>query len=127
MARADTAPTLAALEARLVARAVESRDVPPAIARKAGAATRRAFSSVRTFDRSVTRRAEAYFGAVVRRSLVRSRTSPAATGRFIIDAVVSDLVGAGRAPEAVWDELQRAWRDKVPGEVLEEYRQRLCA
>lgn len=108
-------------------RAVEVDGISPEIAEKAARATLRAFCSLETPDSFAARRVSAYFAAVVRRALVRTVTSPRATARFIIDSVVNDLTRSGREPEAVWDELERAWCDKVPHDVLEEYRKRLCA
>lgn len=120
-------PTVSALIERARARCMESKGVPPEIAEKAARATFRTFGTLDSLDSLTVRRIEAYFSAVVRRTLIRTRTAPGATARFVIDAVVSDLAQSGRDPRAVWDELHRSWRDKVPGEVLEEYRQRLCA
>jgi len=87
-------------------RAIDGADVPPALAR---------------------RRAEAYFWAVVRRRLVRLSAPSEATARFVLGAVVEDLLASGRGTADVWDELERGWGDKVPRDVLEEFRLRMCA
>lgn len=127
MARSRTLAAVCALIEGIRVRSIEVGGVSPEIAEKASRATRRAFCSIETLDSFAARRVSAYFAAVVRRALVRTTSSPYATARFIIDSVVNDLTDSGRDPDAVWDELQRAWCDKVPHDVLEEYRQRLCA
>jgi hypothetical protein len=72
------------------------------------------------------RRLEAYFAAVLKRQLIRRRASPRATARLVIASVVADLESAGRDAHDIWGELDRGWRDRIPCEVLEEYRLRLC-
>jgi hypothetical protein len=75
---------------------------------------------------SLCRRAEAYFSAVVRRRTVRGSAGPRATARLIASAVVEDLLETGRDGATVWRELERGWSERLPEDVLEEYRLRLC-
>lgn len=75
----------------------------------------------------LSRRAEAYFWAVVRRTLVRRRTDPHVTARFVLEAVVEDLRASGRDDAAVWGEIEHAWAAGLPAPLLEEYRLRLSA
>ena len=72
------------------------------------------------------RRAEAYYAAVVRRRTVRGSAGPRAAARFVLTAVVADLREAGRDGLAIWQELERGWGERMPADVLEEYRLRLC-
>lgn len=72
------------------------------------------------------RRAEAYFHAVVRRRTVRGGAGPRASARFVAAAVVADLRESGRDGSAIWLELERGWRNRIPADLLEEYRLRLC-
>jgi len=107
--------------------ALEHRGVPDDVVAHAKAATLVAFRDAEGDAQSVRARSQSYFWKVVRRRVIRRRAPSAASARFVIEAVVADLVQAGRDPVSVWSELQRGWGDKVPGEVLEEYRSRLCA
>jgi len=106
----------------------ETRGVPADIADQAADATTSAMhrSGVRR-KRDLLSRADTYFWTVVRNRLIRRRSESPATAWFILAAVVADLEHAGRDSMDVWAELQRAWSDKVPPDVLEEYRLRLCA
>jgi hypothetical protein len=111
----------------LVARAVQS-GLPLSVAEKARCATRRALQ-VPPNGRAtafVRRRAEAYFSAVVQRSVVRGSAGPEAAARLVAAAVVADLREAGRDESAIWRELEDGWSARLPGDVLEEYRLRLC-
>lgn len=72
------------------------------------------------------RRAEAYYRAVVRRRTVRGGAGPRASARFVAAAVVADLRESGRDGTAIWMELERGWHDRIPPDLLEEYRLRLC-
>jgi len=107
--------------------AAMARDVPAEVAEAARRATAR---GVRPPDGPATpqtrRRVEAYFSAVVRRRVVRRNIAPRASARFVVASVVEDLRSTGRSGIDIWDELQRGWAQRIPGEVLEEYRLRLC-
>jgi hypothetical protein len=104
-----------------------ARDISPQVAAEARRATEH---GVRVPAGSVTpqtrRRAEAYFTAVVRRKSVRRQGSPRAAARFVVATVVEDLRSSGRSGADIWDELERGWSQRVPVDVLEEYRLRLC-
>lgn len=124
--REDSSSPLAQYLDTLVREAV-TRDVPPAIVREACDATMRAMRApAGPLTPQTRRRAEAYFGAVVRRRVVRRRQSPRAAARFVVAAVVEDLRSTGRSGADIWDELERGWAQRVPSDVLEEYRLRLC-
>jgi hypothetical protein len=122
----STAPTLCQLIDELVWEAT-GRDVPPQVAEEARRATTR---GVRAPSGPVTphtrRRVETYFSAVVRRRVVRRSCAPRAAARFVVASVVDDLRSTGRTGADIWDELQRGWAQRIPGDVLEEYRLRLC-
>jgi hypothetical protein len=112
--------------ARLVADALR-RDVPESVAEEARAATRLAVSGDGGPAKAhVRRRASAYFSAVVRHRLWRRDSPPRATARLVIESVVADLRAAGRCGADIWDELQRGWTQRVPSDVLDEYRAQLC-
>ena len=103
-----------------VALLVESsiRDgVPAEIARDAGCRTLRAVGDTPTWA-TAAKRADGYFWAVVRRTLVRQRRGTDVTARFVLAAVVDDLLESGRDGHEVWAELERGWSDKVPRDVL---------
>jgi hypothetical protein len=103
-------------------------DIPRHVAEQARDATARALNvepSARTTI-ALQRRAEAYFSACVRRAAVRGGAGPRAVARLVAAAVVQDLLEAGRDGAAVWRELERGWSERLPGDVLEEYRLRLC-
>ncbi len=102
-------------------------DVPAGIALYAARATLRALESRRLEAVRAPRRRSDYFWAVVRRRLVAVGGSSIASARLVLSAVVEDLTMAGRDSRAVWREIERGWGDRVPPEVLEEYRVRLCA
>lgn len=125
MARPITANRVDALVEQLVVEAVSQEGVPGDVAGYAAAATVSAFRGAGT--RGIRRRARAYFRAVVRRRLLREHAGTPAAARIVVDSVVADLMESGRAPLDVWDELARGWSDKLPCEVMEEYRQALCA
>lgn len=72
-------------------------------------------------------RAKAYFFAVVRRKLARSRGCNTASARLVADSVVTDLLAEGRQAAEVLEELERGWSGTIPETVIEEYRVRLCA
>jgi len=101
--------------------------VDPAVVEKARCATGRALAGATGNEDWLAARVEGYFWAVVRRTLVRRRTDPQSTARFVLAAVVEDLTASGRDNAAVWQEIERGWSDRVPVHVLEEYRMRLSA
>jgi hypothetical protein len=115
----------------LLAQLVEdsaSRDIPRTVAESAAQATSRA---LRLPDGALSpqsyRRVRAYFSAVVRRRVVSSRrNSPRAVARFMVASIVEDLRSTGRDGVDIWDELTRGWAEKVPSDILEEYRLELC-
>ena len=103
------------------------RDISPEVAEEARRATAR---GLRVPDGPLTqqtrRRAEAYFSAVVRRRAVRPGGSKRSAARFVVASVVEDLRLSGRSGRDIWSELERGWSSTMPGDVLEEYRLRLC-
>jgi len=107
-------------------RALE-RGVSLQVVDEAVRATRAVLTHATGNDRWVRSRAEGYFWAVIRRTLVRRRTDKHVTARFVLAAVVEDLAASGRDNAAVWDEIERGWSGSVPCAVLEEYRLRLSA
>jgi hypothetical protein len=104
------------------------RDIASDVTAEARRATARALnrSAARIWGPADERRAAAYFSAVVRRMAVRRGQPARGAARFVIATIVEDLRASGRDGEAIWDQLQRGWGDSVPGDVLEEYRLRLC-
>jgi len=103
------------------------RDVSPEAAQSARAATERGLRLPSgPLSAAGTRRAEAYFTAVLRRQAVRRGQPARGAARFVVAAVVEDLRASGRDGKAIWDQLNRGWSDSVPQDVLEEYRLRLC-
>jgi hypothetical protein len=125
MARSVSGHRIDAIVLDLAAGVVAHQGVPTEVARYAAAATTDALRDAGM--RGLRRRAEAYFGTVVRRRLLRRHAGTVAAARVVVDSVVADLVQSGRSPQDVWDELTRGWGDKLPGEVMEEYRQLLSA
>lgn len=111
----------------LVARA-QRDDVPSHIAQRARLATARALRVNLAAHATIAlqRRAEAYFSACVRRDTVRGAAGPRAAARLVAAAVVEDLLEAGRDGAAAWRELERGWSERLPDDLLEEYRLRLC-
>jgi hypothetical protein len=122
------ATTLAAMLDGLEAQAI-SRDISVEVARAARSATQRSLSRsvAEPLNPVDERRVEAYFSAVVRRRAVRRGQPARGAARIVVAAVVEDLRESGRDGAAIWDQLQRGWSDSVPGDVLEEYRLRLCS
>lgn len=117
---------LTVVVAALVRRSVERLDVPEQLAQEAARATLRALSGQEGHPR-LSARADAYFTAVVRRKLLKSRTRSRAVSRLLAASVVEDMRESGRGPQEVYSELERGWGDSIPADVLEEYRARLCA
>jgi hypothetical protein len=111
----------------LVARARRD-DIPPLVAERARQATARALRSEPDAPAgfSLSNRAEAYFTACVRRATVRGGAGPRAAARMVAAAVVADLLDAGRDGAAAWSELERGWSERLPEDLLEEFRLRLC-
>lgn len=99
--------------------------VAPEAAEYAAATTLRALGD--TEGPGLERRARAYFRAVARRRTVRAAGSSAAAARLIARSVVEDLVESGRTLDEAWEEIVRGWSDKLPDEVIEEYRSARCA
>jgi hypothetical protein len=129
METCTTAPsqTLEGVLDRLVVQAV-ARDASPRTAQEARMATSRLMRQAVAGELSASeqRRAEAYFSAVVRRRALRRGEPPRGAARVVVAAVVEDLRASGRDSEAIWNQLQRGWADEIPGDLLEEYRLRLC-
>ena len=127
MIRTIRTENLAGLLEALV-RSAEQTEVPRDIAKDSARATILGLGldpgSIPTAQ--TRRRVEAYFRAVLRRQVVCRRTAPRATARLVVASVVADLESAGRDAREIWSELDRGWRDRIPVEVLEEYRLRLC-
>lgn len=111
----------------LVMRAIAS-DIPPTLAREVAAITFRALAlqPCQRASRKDCRRLEAYFAEVVRRRTVRGSAGSRAVARLVAAAVVEDLRRSGRDGLAVFDQLRRGWSERLPADVLEEYRVRLC-
>ena len=105
---------------------LEAQGIPAEVADYAVQATERA---VRRNGRSLhdTRALRAYFRKVVERRLVRHHGGTCAAARVVAGCVLADLVDSGRSPEEAFAELSRGWGSELPGSVLEELRQRLCA
>jgi len=127
MADRQVSVTVADVMADLESQARE-QDIPADLAREIAAGTVRALGlqqwrQATTRDR---RRAEAYFAEVVRRRTVRGSAGSRAVSRMVAAAVVEDLRQTGRDGRAVFDQLTRGWSDRIPADVLEEYRLRLC-
>lgn len=72
-------------------------------------------------------RVERYFAAVVRRRLVRSAAGSTAAVNIVVESLVEDLRASGRDDQAIADELERGWADRLPTDVIEQWRSRLCA
>jgi hypothetical protein len=105
------------------------RDVPAQVFDHARVATLRALGldPARTCAPECRRRIEAYYWAVVRRQVLRGGVAPRAAARLLAASVVADLKSAGREGTDIWRELEQGWAGRLPGDVLEEYRARLCA
>jgi hypothetical protein len=128
MASRRLTATTAQVLGRLVA-AAGRRDVPILVAEEARAVTARtlALDASSPCGGSHRRRVEAYFWAVVKRRVLRAGVAPHAAARLLAASVVEDLKSAGRDGSAIWRELELGFAGRLPDEVLEEYRLRLCA
>ena len=111
----------------LVVRA-QHNDIPTHVAQRARHATARALrvDPAARITTSLQRRAEAYFSACLRRDAVRGAAGPRAAARLVALAVVEDLLEAGRDGVTAWRELERGWGERLPDDLLEEFRLRLC-
>ncbi len=112
---------------RLVGKAIRSH-IPRSVADDARRATQRALgvATDAVASTKMRSRAEAYFSAVVRRSVVRGEAGPGAAARLVAAAVVADLREGGRDEPAIWRELEHGWGARLPRDLLEEYRLSLC-
>lgn len=72
------------------------------------------------------RRITAYFREVVRRRTMCGAAGSRAVARVIAQTVVEDLQATGRDGRSVFDHLWRGWSERIPRDVLEEYRATLC-
>jgi len=115
-----------ALVDRLFSRAVVQGVAPEAADRARRATLRGVKIPSGPISPQTCRRAEAYFSAVVQRSAVRRSASPRAAARFVVASVVQDLRSAGRSGTDIWRELEVGWAQRIPGDLLEEYRLELC-
>ena len=126
MGQTPSVSSFSGLLSHLAAQAI-ARDVTPEVAEEARRATERGVRvPAGPVSPQTQRRAEAYFSAVIRRRAVRRHGSARAAARFVVASVVEDLRSTGRSGADIWDELERGWSQRVPGDVLEEYRLRLC-
>lgn len=127
MGRPTGTDTFSDVLSHLVARA-QRDDIPLHVAQRARLATASALrvNPTATATTATQRRAEAYFSACLRRDTVRGAAGPRAAARLVAAAVVEDLLEAGRDGAAAWRELERGWSERLPDDLLEEYRLRLC-
>ena len=112
---------------KLVLEAVKS-DVPISLAEEIASTTaRRLTLDRRRFaDTRDRRRLIAYYREVVRRRTMCGAAGPRAIARVIAEAVVEDLRRTGRDGRSIFDHLRRGWSERIPPDVLEEYRVTLC-
>lgn len=118
------------LDQALAALSLDALDkgVAPEVVDRAVRATRSALGGATDPEsHRVPVRVRSYFWAVVRRTVMRQRTGGPIVSRFVIESVIADLASSGRDEASVWAEVVRGWGDRLPGEVLEEYRARVCA
>jgi hypothetical protein len=126
MERSFQNPEFEALLDELASRAV-AREVSPEAASMARNATSRGLKvPLGPLSPQTRRRAESYFTAVVRRRAVRRNSSPRAAARFVVASIVQDLRLAGRSGSDIWRELEIGWAQRIPQDLLEEYRLKLC-
>lgn len=113
--------------AALVTRAIGD-DVPRSLAEEVAGITLRGLSldSWRPASTRDIRRMEAYFSEIVRRRAMRGAAGPRAVARIVAEAVVADLRETGRDEKAIFDHLRRGWSERIPADLLEEYRISLC-
>lgn len=106
----------------------EAADVPRSVAKEIASITARRLSldlRNRT-DAQDRRRIAAYFREVVRRRTMNGTAGPRAVARVIAASVVEDLRKTGRDGRSIFDHLRRGWSERIPPDVLEEYRTTLC-
>ena len=122
-----TIPTFGSILDALATRALRG-EIPEPVVARARAATERALAldEGQPASTAVRRRAEAYFASVIQRVTARGGAGPRATARFVAAAIVDDLREAGREGGDIWAELERGWSERLPADLLEEYRVRLC-
>lgn len=103
-------------------------DVPRALAEEIAGITLRnlRLDSWRHVSVRDASRIEGYYAEVVRRRTFRGAAGPRAVARVVAEAVVADLRGTGRDGRAIFDHLRRGWSERIPPDVLEEYRISLC-
>jgi len=120
-------PTFGSVLDALVARALRN-DIPQDIASRARRATERALGlrAHQALGMSARRRAETYFTSVVQRAVARGGAGSRATARMVAAAIVDDLREGGRDADHIFAELERGWGERLPADVLEEYRLQLC-
>lgn len=120
-------PVRSATEVRddLVSRAVSRHRIPADVASRAARLTVRNLAPSGSVSTREMRRIEAYFWAVVRRSAARRDADAVLSGRYLIASVVSDLRSGGLSDGRILDELESCWADRVPQEVMDEFRSRL--
>lgn len=111
----------------LVAEAVRA-DVPPAMAEDIAETTVRRLQMDRrrraaAHDR---RRLAAYYREIVRSRTMCGAAGPRAVARVVAEAVVDDLKKTGRDGRSIFDHLRRGWSERIPPDVMEEYRATLC-
>lgn len=118
--------TVASVIARRRERAL-AQGVSPGIVERAARATHGALGGASGDVCALRFRAQRYFDTVVRSEVVRSGRDRHAAARMVLDTVVNDLSATGRDSSAIWREIDRGWRDSVPVQVIEEFRERLSA
>lgn len=106
-------------------RATESTGLPAAAAAYAARAT--LVAAYRQPGRVTRRSLDAYFATVVERRTVRRHGGSEAAARLVADAVVADIVASGRTSRDAFEELARGWGESLPPQVIDDYRERLCA
>lgn len=109
----------------LVSRAVSQHRIPADVAARAARITVRNLAPSGSVSIRETRRLDAYFWAIVRRSAARRDADSVLSGRYLIGSVVSDLRAGGMSDGRILDELEACWADRVPREVMDEFRSRL--
>lgn len=113
------------LVAKLVRKAL-TEGVPAEAVHYASEATSHAFRPRGGYLKT-RRRVSTYFKTVLTRRVVRRWSRTDAAARVVAESVVADLLGTGRTPLAVYRELEQGWAASLPANVLQEYRERLCA
>lgn len=107
----------------LVDQGLRAETVPAHVLQYAAEVTRGALAGRAVSGYRVRR----YFSAVVRRRLVRRCGGSPAAGRVVAEAVVADLLDSGREGSDIVELLVRDWADRLPSDVIDEWRTRLCA